>query len=179
MPIAPFYVLAIAMFVQSVAVCEMITYELKKVFDSYIWPWKCRSMTLMIWKKIGKRTYFVLILLIFICVQKLALQNSAVCSRYISWPTYGHTDEHIHCAMEIYTAPWHYTVPTLLKKKQHPWPGSAISTSLFSCTIAIFAVVLSSLFPFSCDRQPVLTRLFLLPTRIWKSPEIKSADRSV
>ena len=58
-PHMTFYVLAIAMFVPSVTVCKIMTFELPNVLESNVWPWKWRSRKLTIWMKIGRQRYLV------------------------------------------------------------------------------------------------------------------------
>ena len=79
-PHATSYVLAIAMFVASVTVCEIMTCERTDVLSSNYWHWKWRKRTKTIWIKLSdERT-----LSNCICLQKLAPLDPAVCTQYIT-----------------------------------------------------------------------------------------------
>ena len=71
-------VLAIAMFVMSVTVGEIITTELPNILDWNLWSWKWRSMTSTICMKIDWRTYLVSM---HTCA-KVDASRSSHCSQY-------------------------------------------------------------------------------------------------
>ena len=73
-------VLAMVIFVVSVTVCEIITFELPKVLDSNLWPWKWRSMTLTNCMKIIRQRSDEGILS---TCKKMAPLGPAACSQYI------------------------------------------------------------------------------------------------
>ena len=52
-------VLTIAIFVRSLTVCEIITYELPKLLSLSLCPWKWRSRMVTIWMKTGWWTYLI------------------------------------------------------------------------------------------------------------------------
>ena len=58
-PFVTFEVLAIAMFVLIVTICEIMTFELPNVFERNLWPLKWRSKKLTNWLKIGRWTVLV------------------------------------------------------------------------------------------------------------------------
>ena len=58
-PHATSYVFALVIFVISVIVCEIVTYELRNVLDLNFWPWKWSSRARRYRMKTDRRTYLV------------------------------------------------------------------------------------------------------------------------
>ena len=92
---------AIAMFLLSVAVCEINTYELPNIQNSNLWPWKLRSGPSTIRMNIGMRTYLVNV---YTCVQIGASRSSRMFAVHKHTFRKGRTNRRTDAGMDVLPA---------------------------------------------------------------------------